>query len=106
MLKQKTFKKFIKENKKIEEIIYKEQYTLFFEYKKNLFASVEDDRLIFAKIKNKDKDIDWKQAKFLAYDLEAKLKGEERAKYFSIKEIKKIKILQSDEIVRKLKNGK
>lgn len=106
MLKNKTFKNFIKNNKKIEELIYKQQYTIFFEYKKIIYAGTEDSRLIFAKIKAKDKDIDWKLAKFLADDLIVKIKGEDRTKYFSYKEIKKIKILSIERVLKKLKNGK
>lgn len=106
MLKEKTFKNFIKKNKKIEELFYKEQYTMFFEYEKELFAAKEDDRLIFAKIKNKDKDIDWRLSKFIGDYIISKLKNEEKSRYFTYKDIKKIKILQIEEIVKKLKNGK
>jgi len=105
MLKDKTFKNFIKENKKIEEIIYKESYTFFFKYEKNIYATAEDGRLIFAKIKNKDKDIYWKNASFIAYDLEQKIKGEDKIKYFSYKEAEKIKVIQLKEAIKKL-NGK
>lgn len=98
MIKYKTFKNFIKENKKLEEIFFKEQYTFFFEYNKTLYATTEENRLIFAKIKNKDKDLDWKNAKFIAYNIKEKVKGQEVIKYFSKKEIEKIKIVQPNKI--------
>lgn len=105
MLKDKTFKNFIRKNKKIEEIVFKEKYTFFFKYEKKIFATGEDGRLIFAKVKNKDKDIDYKNAKFIADDFKQKIKGEESSKYFSYEEIKKIKVVQLEKIIKNI-NGK
>lgn len=90
---------------KINSYLDEKQYTFFFEYENEIYAATEDNRLVFAKIKCKDDDLppDWKtEVKFLAIKLIPSLSGTESSKYFGFKELKKIKNLDKDEIVKKI----
>jgi hypothetical protein len=99
----KKFKTFIKENKKIDEFFYKKQIIFFFKYENELFGSKEEDRIVFAKMKNKKKNfLEYEKENFSAFFLKKLLKGVEEKKFFSKKELKKIKVLQIEDIKKEL----
>ena len=81
------------------------KYTLFFEFKKDLYASDEDSRLVFAKIKNEDEDLpkNWKEdTKFVAVKLFPALKGQDSSHLFSHKDLLDIRVVDRDEIIKKI----
>jgi hypothetical protein len=103
MINNKTFKNFIKENKKIEEYLYKNEYTFFFKYKKVIYAAKEEDRITFAEMKtNKEK---LKYYDFPAYELKNITNENKKKKYFNKKNIKNIKVIQMEDAVKEIKNG-
>jgi hypothetical protein len=102
MLKSKTFKKFIKENKKLEEYLYKNEFTFFFKYKKVIYAAKEDDRITFAKMKSNKNKIEYED--FTAYELKNILE-DNKSKQFSEKTINKIKVIQMKDAIEEIKNG-
>lgn len=106
MIKIKTFKKFLKENKKIEELLFNKQIIFYFKYKNILFGSKEEDRIIFAKIKSKEKrsPLDYSNNIFEGYDLKMLLNNETKIKKFNKKMINKIKVITQEEAIKELKN--
>jgi hypothetical protein len=98
--KIKTFKEFISKNKKKEEFLYKKGIMFFFKYKNKVYGAKEEDRIIFSKIKLKDKDIDLQNTFFEAYDLKKYLIKKFDIKKFNYKDIKKIKIIQLEQAMK------
>jgi|694.fasta_scaffold12311_13 hypothetical protein len=90
---------------KISSYLDEKEYTFFFEYENEIYAANEDSRLVFSKIKCRDDDLpsDWKtDLKFLGVKLIPSLSGEETSRYFGFKELKKIKNLDKDDVVKKI----
>jgi hypothetical protein len=90
---------------KVSSYLDENKYTLFFEYKKDLYASDEDSRVVFAKIKNSDEDLprNWKEdIKFVAVKLMPSLKGQNSTHLFSHKDLKDIIFVDRDEIIKKI----
>lgn len=106
MIKTKTFKKFLKENKRIEELLFNKQIIFFFKYKNILFGAKEEDRIIFAKIKSKEKKspLDYYNNFFKGYNLKKLLNNKNKIKKFNKKMINKIKVITQEEAVKELKN--
>ena len=103
---------FIKEQEKKSEVdsyLDEKKYTFFFEYENEIYAAEEDGRLIYAKMKCKDEDLpyDWKSdLKFLANKLVNNLKGEESSRYFGFKNLKNIKNLDREDVIKKIIKNK
>lgn len=103
---------FIKEqerNTQVGSYLDEKKYTFFFEYENEIYATEEDGRLIFAKMKNKDEDLpsDWKSdLKFMASKLFSSLKGEESNRFFGFKDLKKIKNLDREVVIKKIVKNK
>ena len=90
---------------KVSSYLDENKYTLFFEYKKDLYASDEDSRVVFAKIKNSDEDLprNWKEdIKFVAVKLMPSLKGQNSTHLFSHKDLKDIIFVDRDEVIKKI----
>jgi hypothetical protein len=100
----KKFKSFIKENKKIEEMLYEKQITFFFKYKSQMFGCKEEDRIAFAKMKSlESKPLEYKKETFYGYNLKKLLENIEEKKIFSKKDFKEIKVIQIEDVIKKLK---
>lgn len=84
---------------KISSIIDNNELILFFKKNNKIYGAPEESRLIFAKIKNKDKDIP-PSASFAAYDLEQAAKGKETMQIFSKKDLEGIKVIQREKAER------
>jgi hypothetical protein len=102
MINNKTFKEFIKENKKIEEYLYKNEFTFFFKYKKIIYTAREEDRIIFAEMKSSKNKLNYYD--FVAYELKNIIKNKKK-KNFNKNNIKKIKVIQMSEAVEEIKDG-
>jgi len=90
---------------KVSSYLDENKYTLFFEYKKDLYAAEEDSRLIFAKIKNEDEDLprNWREdTKFMAVKLFPALKGQNSSHLFSYKSLPDIHVVDRDKIIKKI----
>jgi hypothetical protein len=90
---------------KVSSYLDENKYTLFFEYKKELYAADEDSRVVFAKIKNADEDLprNWKEdIKFMAAKLIPSLKGQNSNHLFSYKDLKDISCVDRDEVIKKI----
>ena len=91
---------------RIEMLIDKLGLLLFFEKDQNIFGTNEDGRVVFAKIKNPDKDLPsgWDdEATFSAYNLNKLLNGENPHHIFDKKSIKGIQVLSREDVIKKLK---
>lgn len=103
------FSFFLENQEKVSSYLDENKYTLFFEYKKDLYASDEDSRLIFAKIKNEDEDLprNWKEdTKFIAVKLFSALKGQNSTHLFSHANLQEIHLIDRDEIINKIMKDK
>lgn len=90
---------------RIDALLDDNEYVLYFFKDKQLFAGGEDSRLTFAKMKNPDDDLpkDWeKEATFSADNLEKLVLGEPGKHVFSSRDLKKMKIIDRDEVVQQL----
>jgi len=85
------------------------ELSLFFSYNKELYGCPEESRLVFAKLKAKDTDVapEWhEEAGFLAFNLSRAMTTEEIPKrLFYKKDLKTIKIIDKDQIIKDLKLG-
>lgn len=78
---------------------------LFFKKGSDYFGATEDSRVVFAKMKHPDEDsIDgWEEeATFTALNLTKLTKNEPSQQVFSKKDLKKIKVVSSEEVLKKL----
>ena len=113
------FKKLLKESKieeknnnkeKLKSIIKSSSVIFFFEKDGEFFAGPEESRVIFAKLKKPDEDVDtsWeKEASFMGINLSNILKeGNPSKRIFYKKDMKDMKILDKEEIEKKLLGDK
>jgi len=94
-----------KENK-IKTLLDGQGLILFFKKDGQIYGAPEESRLIFAKMKTPDEDVndDWiKEANFMALNLKKALLGKEIESMFSTKDLKSIKIIDRDEAEKLLK---
>ena len=80
-------------------------FVLFFKLDNSLYAAPEESRLTFARMKNPDEETDdeWrKEATFIAVDLDKVLEGEKSERVFNFDNIKKIKVMDQDDIEKQL----
>ena len=95
------------ENKEKIKKLIENELSLFFEYEKEIFGADEDARLTFAKLKIPDEDYhpSWDEAaSFLAINITRGLKEENiPKKMFYKKDIKKIKIVNDEEVKKIIK---
>jgi hypothetical protein len=90
---------------KIDSLIQNNELVLFFKKEGIIYGSSESGRVTFAKMKNPDKDLPdgWlEEANFVAYDLERAMKGQKIQRVFSHKDLKEIKILDEEDVKKKL----
>ena len=81
---------------------------LFFEKDKTLYGAPESSRVIFARMKNPDKDTpkEWlKDANFLAFDLKKAMQGKKVEVIISNQDLKSIKILDEADVIKRLGKG-
>lgn len=81
---------------------------LFFKKDKEYFGAGEDSRVVFARLKNPDEDTGdgWAdEANFSAINLSKLVKGEVSQHIFGNADIKKIKIMDRDEVADALKGS-
>jgi uncharacterized lipoprotein YehR (DUF1307 family) len=96
----------------VKSLLASEEFVMFFKKGGAIYGCDEDARLTFAKLKVPDEDSKgkWsKEANFLAINLTKGLKGDKVNNLFSVKDIKKIEILDKEEAEKKLiaqSNGK
>lgn len=99
----------IKENK-ISDVLDQNQFIIFFQKDGTLYGGKEDDRLIFAKLKNNDTEDPMhpnfkKEAVFTGIDLKKAFKnGISKPEEFNYKDIKNIKVCDKKEAIRILGN--
>lgn len=99
------FSSFVKKRDKISSYLDEKEYTFFFKYENKIYAATEESRLIFAKIKNEDEDLpsDWKnELKFSAIDLIKSLTEDIGARFFGYNNLKNIKNIDRETIIKKL----
>lgn len=80
----------------------------FFEKDGTMFGTGEDGRVVFARIKSPDDDQPegWEEeASFMAYNLNKLMKGEKVQHIFGKDELKKIKVLDLDDVIETLSKG-
>ena len=105
-----TFKKWFFEEEdtdsKVSSLLDSEGFILFFKKDNEFFGATEDGRVVFAKMKNPDDDLPsgWgDEASFSAENLNKKIKGEPGTHLFKKTDLKKIKIINREEISKELK---
>lgn len=80
-------------------------HVLFFKKGKELFGAGEDSRVIFARMKHPDEETpkEWaKDASFSAQNLNKAVRGEPSQHVISNDDLKKIKVIDRDEVVKDL----
>jgi hypothetical protein len=90
---------------KIDSLIQNNELVLFFKKEGTIYGSPESGRVTFAKMKNPDDDLPegWlEEANFVAYDLERAMKGQKVQRVFNHADLKKMKILDEEEVKKKL----
>lgn len=91
----------------IRHLIDSQGLILFFKKDGDYFGAGEDGRIVFARIKNPDEDTPegWEdEASFTASNLTKMLNGEPGQQVFNSDSIKKIKVVDVDDVVKNLKN--
>lgn len=92
-------------DEKIDELM--SPFVFFFKKDDQIFGAGEDSRVVFAKMKNPDKDLPdgWKdEATFSAHNLTKSVSGEPSQNIFVIKDLNKIKVVDNkdaSELLRK-----
>lgn len=85
---------------KIKSITNNPNFIFFFKKDKNVYATTEDNRIVFAMMKKPDADApkNWEnEATFMAYDLSKMVKNESGIKsVFDYKDIKSIEVIDQD----------
>jgi hypothetical protein len=91
----------------IRNLIEQHGLIMFFKKDSEYFGCGEDGRIVFAKMKNPDDDMPegWeKEANFTATNISKLIRGESSQQVFDSEAIKKLKVVDSDEVIEKLKN--
>jgi hypothetical protein len=107
ILKIKNWRNFL-EFKNLSEILDQNGFILFFKKNGKIYAAKEEDRLIFAKLKNNDTDDPMfpnfkKDAVFSAIDLKNVSKNPNaKSESFNYKDIKNIKVCDKEEAMRSI----
>lgn len=89
----------------IKNIIDNNELIFFFKKDKEYFGTGEDGRIVFAKMKNPDDAMPegWeKEANFTVCNLSKMVKGEKSQNIFNYKNIKNIKVVDQEKIIKKL----
>lgn len=89
----------------IKQILDGGDFVLFFKKGNEVFASNEQSRVVFATMKNPDNELpkNWsKEANFMAIDLGKALEGYTVKKIFDKKDLKDIKIIDSEDMYQLL----
>jgi hypothetical protein len=88
------------ENEQLDKIMNNEEYTFFFKFNKEYYASSEEGRLMFAYIKTPDKDDKkWvKEATFTAMNISKAMKGEESERMFSSQDVPNIDVIDKEKV--------
>ena len=91
----------------IKSLINDKELIMFFKKGDEYFGTGEAGRIVFAKIKNQDKDMPdgWEDdATFTACNLSKAIENNPSQHVFGKEEIKKLKVVDENEILEKLKN--
>lgn len=91
----------------IKNLIDQQGLIMFFKKDNDYFGCGEDGRIIFAKMKQPDDELPdgWEdEASFTATNISRLVQGQPSQQVFDKKAIKKLKIVDADEVVEKLKN--
>lgn len=93
---------------KIESMIDEGGYILFFKKDGDIFASGEDSRIVFSKLKNPDDEEDmpdnWvNDASFVAENMNKMIRGEPGQSVFYQKDIDEMKVIDRDKVIEELK---
>jgi hypothetical protein len=95
------FQQYIIAREDAKSLIETNKLVLFFKQDGKLYGAPESSRLVFARMKNPDEDVDegWlSEADFVAFDLEKALEGEKVQSVFSYKDLKSIKIIDQEKM--------
>lgn len=95
-----NFHKFFEEEKLSDFI---DGLIFFFKKDNIIYGATEESRLIFAQIKNPEKDDIISDINFSAYNLNKLAKGKEEESVFSKKDAEKIKIITKEQAIKALK---
>jgi hypothetical protein len=93
---------------KIESMIDEGGYILFFKKDGDIFASGEDSRIVFSKLKNPEAEEDlpagWEEeASFVAENMNKMIRGEPGQSVFYKKDIDEMKVIDRDKVIEELK---
>lgn len=90
--------------KQIRNLVDGQGMLLFFKFHNEIFGCGEDGRIVFARIKNPDKDDkEWgKEASFSALNLSKTIEGENSSSIFGRKDLKQMKIIDQKEAITEL----
>ena len=91
---------------KVESLIDKGGYILFFKKEGSIFAVNEDGRIAFAKMKNPDDEMPkgWEEeASFTADNMSKAIRGEPSQHILYNKDLNEIKVMEREEVVKELK---
>ena len=91
----------------IKSIIDNNELIMFFKKNDEYFGIGEDGRIVFAKLKSSDKDMPkgWKkEASLTAFNISKMIDGETSHSVFNYKDLKKIEVVDQEEVIEKLKN--
>jgi hypothetical protein len=92
---------------KLKHVVDMHGLVLFFKRGDSYFGAGEDSRVIFARLKKPDEDMSkgWEdEASFTALNLSKLAKGHPAQHVFDKEDIKKIKVMDKDEVVEKIKD--
>lgn len=95
------------EKDKLAKVVEDDNFSFFFQKDKEFFGAPEESRIVFARMKNPDEDSDkeWaKDANFIGIDIEKAAKGEQVQRLFGLKDLKEIKVIEKDEVLKKLED--
>jgi hypothetical protein len=75
---------------------------------RKVYGAPEESRLVFARMKDpEDNDEEWaKEATFVGYEMKQALAGKEVARLFSIKDLKKLKVISKEKATKLLSSKK
>lgn len=92
------------QEKQVRNLVDGKGLLLFFKFDGDVFGAGEDGRVVFARIKNPDKDEkEWgKDASFSALNLTKTVSGEQTSSIFGSKDLDKIKVIDRDAAVKAL----
>lgn len=86
-------------------IIDGNDFIFLFKKGDSYYGAGEDSRIVFARMKNPDKDLppNWKkEASFVATDLKKALEGLKSQNIFYAKDLKDIKVMDREEVIKEL----